>query len=133
MDDQLVTFVSDEHDDLEKVRGTVGTDDQSSIGVLAQGVNEHRLFDGVEDVVVRDAVAASGRVYLHTGETVLRKSVVSAAGAELLVEAVEFDGFRVLRPAHARRRAKRRLHVQDALAICATRWNESPSSSPMSR
>lgn len=49
-----------------RVHRTVGTDDQPAVGILAQIVDEHRVFDGVEDVVVRDAVAARGRVDLHT-------------------------------------------------------------------
>ena len=66
MDDHLVAFSGDEDDDLKEVRGVVGADDQPSVRVLAQVVDDHGVFDGVEDVVVSDAVAAGGRVDLHT-------------------------------------------------------------------
>ena len=53
-------------DDLEKVAGMIGTDDQPSVGFLADVVNDESVFDGVEDVAVCDAVAAGGRMNLHT-------------------------------------------------------------------
>ena len=66
MDDQFIAFAGDEHDDLEQVRCSVGTDDQPSVWVFAEIVDDERVFDRVEDVVVRDAVATDGRVDLHT-------------------------------------------------------------------
>jgi hypothetical protein len=74
VDDHLVAFAGDDDDDFEKVCGAVGTDDQPSVGVLAQVVDSHRVFDGVEDVVVRYAVPMGRRVDLHNN-TVLRKVV----------------------------------------------------------
>ena len=43
-----------------------GPDDQPTIRVFAEVVNDHRVLDGVEHVVVGDAMAASGRTNLHT-------------------------------------------------------------------
>ena len=65
MDDQLVTFGGDEHDNFEEVRSAVGADDEPSLRVLADVIDKDRVLDGVEDVV-SDAVASSGRVDLHT-------------------------------------------------------------------
>lgn len=43
VDDHLVTFGGDEHDDFEQVDEAIGTDDQPSVGVLAQVVDDHRV------------------------------------------------------------------------------------------
>jgi hypothetical protein len=40
VDDQLVAFGGDEHDDFDEVRGTVGTDDQPPVGVPTQVVDD---------------------------------------------------------------------------------------------
>ena len=66
MDDHLVAFGGDEHDDFKEVGSAVRSDDQPSIRVLAKVVENHRMFDGVEDVFVTNAVTASGRMDLHT-------------------------------------------------------------------
>lgn len=65
MNDQLVAFGGDEHDDFEEAGSTVWTDDQPSVGVLAEVVDDHGVFDGVKDVVVSDPVATGRRVDLH--------------------------------------------------------------------
>ncbi len=72
MNDHLFILGRDEDDQLEEVGGAVGTDDKPSVRVLAQVINERRVLDGVEHVVVSDAVAAGGRMDLHTNFTVLR-------------------------------------------------------------
>ncbi len=82
MDDQLVTFGGDEHDDFEEVRSAVGADNQPSVRVLAKVINDHRVLDGVKDVVVRDAVAASGRVDLHTRLLYYEKCVCGSASGD---------------------------------------------------
>ena len=40
MDDQFVAFGGDEHDDLEHIRGAVGSDDQPSVWILAEIFDE---------------------------------------------------------------------------------------------
>ncbi len=66
MDDHLVALGRDEHDDLEQVPGAIGSDDELAIRVLADVVDDEAELDGVDDVVVIDAMAASRRVDLHT-------------------------------------------------------------------
>lgn len=66
MDDQLFAFGGDEHDELEQVGGSVGSDDEPSVGIFAEVVNDERVIDRVEDVAVGDAVASGGRMNLHT-------------------------------------------------------------------
>ena len=77
MDDQLVTLCGDEHDDFEEVRSAVGADDEPSVRVVAEVVDDQRVLDGVEDVVVSDPVTAGGRVDLHMAilyyESILRE------------------------------------------------------------
>ncbi len=59
MNDPLVAFGGDEHDELEEVGGLIGSDDEPSVGILAEVVDDHGVVDRVEHVVVGDAVAAS--------------------------------------------------------------------------
>ena len=66
MDDHLVTFGCEEHDDLEEVGGAVGPDEEPAVGVFANGVDDHGVFDSMEHVVVGNAVTAGGGVDLHT-------------------------------------------------------------------
>ncbi|MEX2628233.1 MAG: hypothetical protein WD225_15210 [Ilumatobacteraceae bacterium] len=66
MDDHFVALSGDEDDNLEQLGRTVRADDQPSIGVVAKVVDDEGVFDGVEDVVVDNAVTASGPVDLHT-------------------------------------------------------------------
>lgn len=66
MDDQLVVLGGDKDDDLEQVGGSVRADDQPSVGVFAEVVDNQGVLDGVDDVFVGDAMTASGRVDLHT-------------------------------------------------------------------
>lgn len=66
MNDQLVTFSGDEHDDFEEVRRAVRTDDEPPVRVLAEVIDDDRVFDGMEDVVVSGSVATRGRVDLYT-------------------------------------------------------------------
>ena len=51
---------------LHQVAATVGTDDEPPVGVLADVVDAHRVFDRVEHVVVADPVSTSRSVNLHT-------------------------------------------------------------------
>ena len=66
VDDQLVAFCGDEYDEFEEVGGLVRTDDEPSVWVFAEVVDNNRMVDSVEDVVVGDAVASGGRVDLHS-------------------------------------------------------------------
>lgn len=56
----------DEDHEFEEAGGAVGADDEPPVGILAEVVDEEGVFDGVEHVVVGDAMAASRRVNLHT-------------------------------------------------------------------
>ena len=47
--------------------GAIGTDEQPSVGILADVVDDDAVFDGVEHVVIADAVAPSRWVDLHMG------------------------------------------------------------------
>lgn len=51
MDDDLGTFGADEHDDLEKIARGVGSEDQSSVGILAEIVDGERELDRMEHVL----------------------------------------------------------------------------------
>ena len=66
MNDQLVALGGGEDDDLEQVGGAVGTDEQPSVGILADVVDDDAVFDGVEHVVIADAMASSRWVDLNT-------------------------------------------------------------------
>jgi hypothetical protein len=55
MDDEFIALGGDEHDDLEKVRGAVGTDHQPAVRVLAEVIDNQRVFNGVEDVEICDS------------------------------------------------------------------------------
>jgi hypothetical protein len=66
VDDHLVAFVADEHDDLKEVGGSVRTDDKPPVGVLTDVIDRHGVFDGVEDVFIGDAVTAGSGMDLHT-------------------------------------------------------------------
>ncbi len=59
MDDQLVAFGGDEHDEFEEVGGLVGSDDELPVGIFAEVVDDERLVDRVEHVVVGDPVTTS--------------------------------------------------------------------------
>ena len=82
MDDQLVAF-GDEHNDFEKVAGTVGTDDQPPVGILAKVVDDRRMLDGVKEVVICDSMSACGREDLHT--SILYYESVGASAIARLV------------------------------------------------
>jgi hypothetical protein len=56
VDDQLVAFGGDEHDEFEEVGSLVGPDDESPVGIIAEVVDDERLVDRVEHVGVGDAV-----------------------------------------------------------------------------
>ena len=66
MDDQLVALGRDEHDELEEVGGSVRSDDESTVGIVTEIFDHERVVDGVEHVVVGDAVASGRGVDLHT-------------------------------------------------------------------
>ena len=65
MDGELVSAARDEYDDLEQVARTVWTDDEPSIGILTEIVDDESVRDGMGDVVVH-AVASSRSMDLHT-------------------------------------------------------------------
>ncbi len=44
----------------------LGPEDELAVGVLCEVLDRQRVLDGVEDVVVGDAVAPGGRADLHT-------------------------------------------------------------------
>lgn len=66
MDNELDAVTRDEHDDLEQVAGAIWTDDQPSIGILAEIVDDESVPDGMGDVVVAHAVASSRSLDLNT-------------------------------------------------------------------
>ena len=66
VDNQLLTFGGDEHDESDKVGGAVPSDDEPPVRVLAEVVDDHGVFDGGEDVIVGNAVAAGSRMDLDT-------------------------------------------------------------------
>lgn len=57
----------DEHDHLEKVPGQVGTDHEHlrRIGIGVEVERHQLVLNGVQDVVVADAVLASRSMNLH--------------------------------------------------------------------
>ena len=55
-----------DHDDFEQVAGAVGTEHEPAVGVLAGIFDDEGVVEGVEDVVVVDAVAAGRVSNLHT-------------------------------------------------------------------
>ena len=66
MDDHFVALSTDEDDNFEEVGSEVGSYDQPPVRVLADVVDQEGVFNGVEDVLISDAVSASRRVNLHT-------------------------------------------------------------------
>ncbi len=57
MDNQLVALVGHEHDDFEQVRGAVWSEDEPAVGVVTEVLDRHRVLDGMQHVVVGNAVA----------------------------------------------------------------------------
>jgi hypothetical protein len=57
-----------ENEELEEVAGEVGADHERlrRVGVRVDIDNDERMFDGVEDVRIRDAVTSSRTMDLHT-------------------------------------------------------------------
>jgi hypothetical protein len=66
VDDHVGALGGEEHDELEEIRGAVRTDDEPSIGVIAEILDGESVLDGMEHFVVRDAVSSGTRVDLHT-------------------------------------------------------------------
>jgi hypothetical protein len=66
VDGEFVAVARDEHDDLAQVARSVWTDDEPSIGILTEIVNDEWVRDGVGDVVIVHAVASSRSMDLHT-------------------------------------------------------------------
>jgi hypothetical protein len=54
------------HDKFEEVGRLVGSDDEPPVGIFAEVVDDERVLDGVEHVVVGDAMTPSRRMDLHT-------------------------------------------------------------------
>jgi len=83
VNDQLVAFGGDEHDGFEEVGSTVWTDDQPSVGVLTEVVDDHGVFDGVKDVGVsgsRGDGPTSGSPHGNTVVRIRRRSAFSNEG-----------------------------------------------------
>ncbi|MGK2948060.1 MAG: hypothetical protein ACSLFP_05775 [Acidimicrobiales bacterium] len=57
MDDDLGAFLTAQHDDFEDVASGVRSGDQPSVGILAEVVNDERVRDGMEHVLLGDIVA----------------------------------------------------------------------------
>jgi hypothetical protein len=69
VDHKPTTVVELQDDELEEVAGTVGAEQQCSTRlavVFFEGIADERVRNGVDDVVVRDAVLASRAVQFHT-------------------------------------------------------------------
>ena len=67
MDDQFIALCGDEDDDLKEAGGAIRADDDPPVRIFAEVVHDHRVFDGMENVLIGDAVVAGRRVDLHTG------------------------------------------------------------------
>ena len=59
VDDQVLTFARDQHDDLEEVPGSVRAEHQPPFWVLADVIDHDGMLDRMADVVVRDVVTTS--------------------------------------------------------------------------
>ncbi len=57
------------HDELEKVPGPIGTNDEVAHWVLGDLLDNDRVADGMVDVSFFDAVPASGGQDIHTSES----------------------------------------------------------------
>ena len=57
------------HDELEKVPGAVGANDQEASRVLGDFLHDRCLADGVVDISFVDAVAQGSGQYIHTSES----------------------------------------------------------------
>ena len=66
MDDHLGPSIGDEHDDFQKVPSAVRSNDEPSIRVLSEIVDQQRVVDRVQHVVVPNVVAVGRLVDLHT-------------------------------------------------------------------
>ncbi|MBF6841974.1 hypothetical protein HN289_20210 [Acinetobacter baumannii] len=66
MDDQLFTVGGEQDDQFEQVGGSGRTDDEPPIGILADVLDGEGVVDGVEHVVIGNAVTSGGSVDLHT-------------------------------------------------------------------
>lgn len=66
MDDELVAIDRDEHNDFEQVACPVGSEDEPTIRILVEIVDDESVSDGVGDVVVVHAVSSSRPIDLHT-------------------------------------------------------------------
>lgn len=62
----------DQHQDFDQIAGPIRADDEPTVRVFADVVDDQRMVDGVEQVIVRDAVATGRGVDVHLN-TVLRK------------------------------------------------------------
>jgi hypothetical protein len=59
VNDQLVALGSGEYDEFEKVGGTIRTDDEPSVGVIAKIIDDEGMIDRMEHVIVGDAMSPS--------------------------------------------------------------------------
>lgn len=80
MDDDLVTFGADEDNKFEEVAGGVGSEDQPTVRVLAEVVDDQRVLDSVEHVFLGDIVAMRRVVDLHTPLAYYETPIVGSRG-----------------------------------------------------
>lgn len=73
MDDEWFPILGDEYDDLEGISGPIRPDDQPPIRFLPCVLDGECVVDGMDDLLVGNAVPTGGRQYLHP-IIVLRKA-----------------------------------------------------------
>lgn len=56
----------DQHDDLEKVARTIGSDEEPTVGIFSSIFDGQGMFSRVADVFVGDAMSARRVVNIHT-------------------------------------------------------------------
>lgn len=66
MDDDLVAVSADQDDEFEKIPCRVRLEDEPAVGIFTKVVDQQRVLDGMEHVVLRHVVTVSRRMNLHT-------------------------------------------------------------------
>lgn len=66
MDEDLGAFLADQHNDFEEVASGVRSEDQPPVGILTEVVDDQRVLDGMEHVLLGDIVPVRRVVDLHT-------------------------------------------------------------------
>ncbi len=65
MDRKLVALGSRQDDHLKEVARAIRPDDEPTVGILASIFDDQSMIDGVEDILVGDAVLSRRVVDLH--------------------------------------------------------------------